>query len=162
VGGEIATSDDSDTGYRLFGGYLFSPIQGIVTSYVDLGTANYDGPAFGGFTDALSATGFDVSYLIGFAPGTQERVTVFSTIGFFTWKQDVHYVDSSGTYDYKDSGTSLSYGLGSEINLSAGAGSEWGLHFEWQRFTNVGDNGNSGHEYDRDLLSAGVDYRFGR
>jgi len=158
VGGTISTFDDGDVGCRMFGGYLFTPIQGVVVSYVDLGEPKYDGPAFGGFTDKLSASGIDASYIIGFAPGQQERFTVFSTIGAFTWKQDVQYVDTSGTYNYNDDGTSLSYGIGSEISL--GTGAKWGLHFEWQRFTDVGDNSNSGHEYDRDMISVGVDYRF--
>ncbi|MDX1562376.1 MAG: hypothetical protein R3305_05590, partial [Gammaproteobacteria bacterium] len=33
LGGPIATRDDSDTAYRLFGGYMISPIQGLVMSY---------------------------------------------------------------------------------------------------------------------------------
>jgi len=162
VGGPITTYDDTDSGMRVFGGYMFTPVHGVVTSWVDLGSPYYAGPAFGGFTDDLSADGLDVSYLIGFAPGTQNRVTLFSTIGFFQWKQKVHYVDASGTYDYEDDGTSLSFGVGSEVNFSAGGGSAWGFHFEWQQFLDVGDKNNSGHEYDRKLFSAGVDYRFGR
>lgn len=93
VGGPIATFDDSDEGFRVFGGYLFAPTQGV--------------------------------------------------------------------YDYNDSATSLSFGLGSEVNLGVGERSAWGFHFEWQLFRDVGDKNNSGHEYDRKMVSVGIDYRFG-
>jgi hypothetical protein len=159
VGGPIATADDSDDGLRAFGGYLFSPMHGVIASYVDLGAPYYDGPAWGGFTDSLDAEGYDVSYIIGFGVG--DRIRPFATIGFISWTQDVHYVDSSGVYDYADKGESLSFGIGSEIALGSAAGGAWGIHFEWQLFKDIGDKNNSGHEYDREMLSAGLDYRFG-
>jgi hypothetical protein len=162
IGGPISMADDSDGAYRVFGGYMISPIQGVVASYVDLGTPSYEGSALGGFTDELSADGFDFSYIIGWAPGTQERVSLFGTLGVFTWTQKVTYVDTLGTYKYKDEGTSFSAGLGTEIRLGAGGSSPWGIHIEWQLFKNVGDESNSGHEYDRDMVSLGADYRFGR
>jgi len=162
VGGPIATRDESDVGTRVFGGYMVSPVQGVVVSYVDFGTAYYDGPAFGGFTDYLDAKGFDISYLVGWAPGAQQRVSIFGTVGVFSWDQDVTYTDITGPYDYGDSGTSFSIGFGTEINLSASGMSAWGINFEYQLFKDVGDVNNSGHEYDRDMVSVGVDYRFGR
>jgi hypothetical protein len=33
---------------------------------------------------------------------------------------------------------------------------------KYPRFFDVGDENNSGHEYDRSMISVGVDYRFGR
>ena len=158
VGGPIATSDDSDSASRLFGGYMFGPFHGVVASYVDLGTPYYDGPAWGGFTDYLSADGIDVSYVIGWAPGMEERVSVFGTVGFFDWTQDVTYTDPSGVYIYNDDGTSLSFGIGSEVRF----GGAWGFHFQWQIFQDVGDEDNSGHEYDRETLWLGAEYRFGQ
>jgi OOP family OmpA-OmpF porin len=161
VGGEIATHDDTDTAYRVFGGYMFSGNFGAAVSYVDLGTPKYDGPAFGGFTDQLSADGWDASFIAGWAPGQQKRFSLIATVGAFFWKQDVHYVDPSGTFDYNDSGTSLSYSAGAEFNFG-GAGAKWGAHFDYQVFMDVGDENNSGHQYDRSFVSLGVDYRFGK
>lgn len=160
VGVPVASQDDSDTAFRLFGGYLVSPMQGFIASYIDLGTAKYADPAFGGFTDDLSADGIDVSYIIGFAPGDQERINVFGTIGVFAWDQDVRFVDTSGTYEYKDDGTSLSLGIGAEFAWG-GRSSPWGLNVSYQHFKDVGDANNSGHEYDRDILSVGANFRFG-
>jgi OOP family OmpA-OmpF porin len=160
VGGPIANSDDTDDAYRLFGGYQFGKYFAVITSYVDLGAPSYDGPAWGGFTDELSADGVDFSLVTGWAPGGQDRLNLFGTIGMFRWKQDVHYVDPSGVYDYEDSGTSFSYGVGSEIHI--GSTGKLGVHFEYQFFKDVGDENNSGHEYDRSMISTGIDYRFGR
>ncbi len=156
IGGPITTIEDSDTSARIFGGYMVSPIQGIVASYVDLGEPEYAGPAFGGFTDSLSADGFDISWIIGWAPGSQERVTVFGTLGVFAWDQEVDYTDGTGTFEYKDEGTSFSYGVGTSAGSSA-----WGIHLAYQLFKNVGDERNSGQEHDRDVLTVGARYRFG-
>lgn len=160
VGGEITTRDDTDTGYRVFGGYQFHPTMAVVVSYVDLGKMYYDGPAWGGFTDYLSAKGIDASFLAGWRPGSQDRFTLFGTLGIFRWQQDVNYTDPSGNYPYEDKGTSFSYGAGGEVSF--GAGAHWGFHFNYQRFMDVGDADNSGHEYDRDLIAVGFDYRFGK
>ena len=160
VGGPIAVSDDSDTGYRAFGGYLFMPVVGAVVSYVDLGTMKYDGPAFGGFTDSLDADAIDISVIAGWAPGSQDHLSFFGTVGMFHFNQDVHYVDDSGVYDYSDSGWSFSYGAGAEYTI--GAEAKWGVHLNYQMFTGVGDEDNSGHEYDRSLIAVGFDYRFGK
>ncbi len=160
VGGTISDSDDSDIAYRAFGGYLFKPTFGVLLSWVDLGGASYEGPAFGGFTDELDADGIDLSVLGGWAPGSQDLFRLFGTVGVFWWSQDVHYTDASGVYNYDDSGSSLSIAAGGEFGL--GSSAHWGVHFEWARFFDVGDQNNSGHEYDRDMVSLGFEYRFGK
>lgn len=161
IGGPISMSEDSDDSVRAFGGYLITPLQGIVVSLIDLGEPNYAGPAFGGFTDRLSAEGWDISWIVGWNPGNQERVSLFGTIGVFAWDQDVSYEDPLGSVEYRDEGTSFSYGIGTEFNLSRDGTSPWGIHLEYQLFKNVGDPRNSGHEYDRDVLSLGVTYHLG-
>jgi hypothetical protein len=164
IGGPITTSDNTDPAYGIFGGYLISPLQGFVASYIDLGEAYYSGPAFGGFTDRLSADGFDISYIIGWAPGTQERISIFGTVGVFAWDQDVVYTElgTSEAYLYKDDGASFSFGVGTDINLDASGNNAWGIHVEWKIFKDVGDQNFSGHKHDRQMLSAGISYRFGR
>jgi len=158
VGGPIARSDDTDTGFRVFAGYMFLPWLGGVLSYVDLGTPNYDGPAFGGFTDKLDADAVDLSLIAAVTPGEQEMFSIFATVGAFRFNQNVHYTDESGAYDYHDTGTRLSYGLGVQWKFNPA----WGAHLGWQRFTDVGDNNNSEHEYDRDVLELGLEFNFGR
>lgn len=162
IAGQISTRDDSDTSGRVFGGYLMGSMQAVVVSYIDLGTTRFDGPAFGGFEDFLDAEGFDISYLAGWAPGSQQRFSLFGTIGVFSWDQDVRLTDSSGDFDFRDEGTSFSVGVGAEINLGSSGASPWGINVAYQLFKDVGDAGNSGHEYDRDVFSLGVNYRFGQ
>jgi OmpA-OmpF porin, OOP family len=159
VGGTIDDSHETDTGFRVFGGYFFHPNFGGVLSFVDLGKPRYAGPAFGGFTDSLSADGVDLSMVAGWAPGAQSIARVFGTVGLFRWQQNVHYVDGSGTYDYHDKGMSVSFGGGVEFGF--GKGGAWGMHIAYQLFKDVGENANSGHKYDRSLLDVGVEYRFG-
>lgn len=161
VGGPIATRDDSDAAFRAFGGYQISPAQAVVASYVDLGKAEYDGSAFGGFSDSLEADGFDISYVVGWAPGTQSRVSLFGTVGIFAWDQNVSYTDSFGLFQANDEGASFSFGLGTEIDLGADGAGPWRLHLDYQIFKDVGDEDNSGHELDREFISLGVAYRFG-
>ena len=164
IGGPVTSADDTDTAYRLFGGYLVSELQGFVASYIDLGEASYAGPAFGGFTDRLSADGFDIAYVLGWTPGEQERVRIFGTVGVFAWDQDVVYTElgTSTAFVSKDDGTSFSLGFGADINLSASGDNVWGINVAYQLFKDVGDENFSGHENDRQMISAGVTYRFRR
>jgi hypothetical protein len=157
VGGPIANSNATDSGNRVFGGYMFNGWFGTVVSHVDLGTPKYSGPAFGNFTDSLKASAVDVSTLFLFTPGSEGRVSPFVSLGLFTFTQDVHYTDASGVYDYEDSGTRVSFGTGVYFKVN----DVWGVHFGWQRFNHVGDKNNSGHEYTRDLYETGLEYRFG-
>lgn len=160
IGGQLDTLDDSDDSMRIFGGYMLSPMQGVVISWIDLGTVRFGGPASGGFIDLLDAEGYDISYLVGWAPGSQTRFSVFGTVGVMAWDQDVLYVDSTGAYPFQDEGTSFSLGVGGEIKL----GDDFGLHLEYQLFKDVGDDGfgGSAQEFDRDVVSLGVIVRFGR
>jgi hypothetical protein len=157
VGGPISHRDESATAYRIFGGYTFAKHYAAVLSYVDFGEPEYSGPAFGGFTDRLKASAIDMSLIAGFAPGEQKLVNVFGMVGLFRFSQDVHYVDPGEIYDGTDTGVRFSYGTGVQLNL----GPVWAMHVAFQRFPRVGDKNNSGHEYTRDLIDLGFDYRFG-
>ncbi|MGD8339847.1 MAG: hypothetical protein PVH89_03645 [Gammaproteobacteria bacterium] len=161
IGGTVTNRDDVDTAFGVFGGYMIKEHQIVVASFVDFGTPSYSGPAFGGFTDALDADGFDISYVAGWAPNDQERISIFGSLGVLSWDQDVRYTDTSGTFEYHDEGTSFSLGFGADFNLEADGSSPWSVHATYKLFKDVGDADNSGHELDRALLSFGIAYRFG-
>lgn len=161
IGSALSRSDDSDTSAAIFGGYMISPMQGVVAAYIDMGETRFAGPAFGGFTDDLEAEGLNVAYLVRFAPGSQQRFWIFGTVGVFDWEQEVRYADPLGTLLFKEEGTSFSFGLGASANLSADGSSPWNLHLAFQNFKDVGDANNSGHEYDRETISVGISYGFG-
>lgn len=93
---------------------------------------------------------------MGFWPVAPEH-TFFSYVGPFHWSQNVNYNDAFGPYRTTDRGTSACFGVGYngyvlDHNL--------GIHVEYSRFFNVGDNNNSGHQYDRDFLSVGMIWNF--
>lgn len=168
IGGPIANSDDVDTAFGLFGGYQIKENQRVVASFVDLGEPSYSGPARGGFTDALDAEGFDISYVAGWSPGDQERISVFGSVGVFSWDQDVRYSDASGPLEFRDEGTSFSIGFGADFNLSADGSSPWAIHVAYKLFKDVGKVSILeetaevvDHELDRQVLSVGIAYRFG-
>ena len=156
VGGPIDDLDDSDTSWRVFLGYEFTRFFGGAVSYVDLGEMTAAGPAFGGFTDVLEATGWEVSAL-GMLP-VNERWGFYGNVGAFRWEQDVHYVDPTGVYDYDDSGTSPTVGVGVNFDVLP---KTLGVHVGYHRFFDVGDEDNSGHEYDRSMIAAGLSWSFG-
>lgn len=162
IGSVVTSRDDSDAAARLFGGYLVTANQGVIASYLDLGMPTYEGPASGGFKDELDANGIDVSYFYGWTPGSQTRASLFATLGLMRWNQDVTYTDGSGRSEYHDDGTSFTLGLGTEIKLGTSGAGPWAFHVQYQLFKNVGDPDNSGHEYDREMVSLGIGYRFGR
>jgi len=161
IGAPIANADDVDTAFGVFGGYVISENQRVVASFFDLGTPSYNGPALGGFADSLDADGFDTSYVVGWAPGEQQRISIFGTIGVFSWDQDVLLTDASGTYQYHDEGTSFSVGFGAEFNLSADGSNAWAIQAAYKLFKDVGDADNSGIELDREMLTVGIAWRFG-
>jgi len=161
IGGEVTTSDDSDDSMRIFGGYMISPMQGVVVSWIDLGMARFEGTTPGGsFFNFLDAEGYDISYVVGWAPGSQTRVSVFGSVGVFAWDQDALYIDTTLAPPFQDEGTSFSMGLGTKIRLTE----EIGIHLEYQLFKDVGDDGlgGSGQQFDRDVVSLGVVVGFGK
>ena len=164
IGTQLTTSDDSDDSddsMRIFGGYMLSPMQGVVVSWIDLGMARFEGTGSGGaFFNCHDAEGYDISYIVGWAPGSQTRFSVFGTVGVFAWDQDFLYLDPTGALPFQDEGASFSMGVGGEFKLTE----EIGIHLEYQLFKDVGDDGfgGSGVQFDRDVVSLGVVVRFGK
>jgi len=159
--GELTTRDDSDDSMRIFGGYMLSPMQGVVVSWIDLGMARFEGTQTSGpFINFLDAEGYDISYLVGWAPGNQTRFSLFGTIGVFAWDQDAIYIDSTGAYPFQDEATSFSMGVGGELKLTE----EIGLHLEYHLFKDIGEDGFGGSnlQFDREVVSLGVVVRFGK
>ncbi len=159
VGGPTANLDENGTAFRVFGGYTFMRNFGVAASYVDLGEIKANGPAFGGFTDTIKVSGFDLSAM-GFLP-VHRQVALFGMVGAFVWKQKVNYVDESGPWNYDESGMTMSYGVGANVDVTPAHTA--GIHLEYQRFGKIGKDKNpsdSGHRYNRDMVSLGFVYRF--
>ncbi len=168
---EADSLDDSDTGWSIYGGYRFSPYFALTSGYVDLGAldASAEGDEMpvlsarkqvgpGGFTDKIEADGF-VLWGHGVLP-LSARAQGFASVGIFFWNQDVTYEDFEGPWQGSSSGSSLAYGLGFNVFLTPAQNSS--ITVSWQRFPDVGDLDETGHENDVDFFSAGFVLHFGR
>lgn len=166
------TADETDTGWKLFGGYQFTRNWGVELAYVDLGkfSTNSRGTS-GGSTDVFrgegSAKGWSVAG-IGTAM-VSDSFGVFGKLGAFRWDFDMKCsvaTNATGTAaciapaNRSASGTDLTYGLGLKYNLTK----QTSLRVEWEQFKDVGSKfnatGTSGtSQADISLISIGIQYK---
>jgi uncharacterized repeat protein (TIGR01451 family) len=152
--------DDSDTGWKVFGGYAFTRYFGVEAAYVDLGNIKTQFGATVNDVDQLladtarvhpyMAKGFTGSG-VGRYPFT-DRFAVFGKVGFFIWdaESEVSVVSGgTGTASADAEGLGLAYGVGLEFQIYEG----FGLRGEWEGF-------ELDEEESANLLSIGVNYRF--
>jgi OOP family OmpA-OmpF porin len=147
------SSDDTDTGWKLFAGNQFSPNAAVEFGYVDLGQMKASGTdSFLGITSVdLESTGFNLA-LVGFLP-VGNTVNLMGKVGFFRWDLDINASSSVfGSGSASDSGTDLMFGLGASFDI----GKTTAVRIEWEQFTDVGDIDGG----DVDLLSASLVFRF--
>lgn len=154
--GSITSSsvDDTDTGWKLYGGYRFRVSTVIDTAleygFVDLGEAIFDGVSDGtGFfwfpgpvRADVEADGLYVAYVVGKAFG---KWSLFGKFGLFKWDAELGIVDSGPAFSDDDDGTDAMYGAGGGYRVS----DRVAVRAEWEVFTDVFDE-------DIRLLSLGV------
>jgi OOP family OmpA-OmpF porin len=150
------STDDTDTGWKLFVGNQFSPNAAVEFGYLDLGEAKMSGnDSFLGVTSlSWEASGFNVA-LVGFLP-TGNTVNLLGKVGLFLWDMDFSGNSSVfGPDSLSESGTDLMFGFGASFDI----GKTTAVRIEWERFTDVGDENETGQS-DVDLLSASLVFRF--
>jgi len=113
--------DDSDSGFKIFGGYQFSRNWGVEVGYVDFGKAGISGSTLGiPFTGDLGVTALTVA-----GTGTMpmnESFSLLGKVGMWNWdaKANVAALGTAGSAS--DSGTDLFFGVGLRYNLSKNLG----------------------------------------
>ena len=113
--------DAADTGYKLFGRYMFNNGFGIEGGYVDFGQPEDDIFGLNGVVDAEAWNLYGVGAL-----GLSESFDIFAKAGVISWEADSLIdgvpVDASDNED-------LALGIGAQFN----PGSSFGLRaeFEW-------------------------------
>ncbi len=147
---------DSEEVGEVFVGYQFTPFFATTVGYMDLGTYDAAGPVFGGYTHELEFSGAHIS-TIGIVP-ISPRVAAFATAGLYFWNGDFRGEDEDGLRVLSDSGESVTYGAGLNVDVFAEDGIN--LHITWQRFDTVGDRQGLEHENDYDLFLIGATYHF--
>lgn len=131
-----AATDKSDTAYKLYGGYGFTPNFGLELGYANLGK----------FSSSVGSVKADGMYLDGV--GTLPLGNNFSAlgrVGVFNGKLDSSLAGS-------DRGTSYKVGAGIQYDFDKNLG----VRGEWERyrFDALGSKSNT------DLYSVGVNYKF--
>ncbi len=160
-----ASSDDSDTAIKLFGGYDFNKYFSVEAGYTDLGESSYSfslTDSTGPVTDRIylnstyGISGFH-SAAIGKIP-LSELVSLTARLGIYVWKVDTDEsiriegtVSSQASDSSSDDGTDLFYGIG--LNVS------WfSVYYETYNIdANIGGNSQ---ELDADLIGISGSFTF--
>lgn len=123
--GSSVDLDGSDTGVKIFGGYMFNDYIGVEVGYYDFGNADdnfsFDGFTPGGGTTVLDGeieaevTAFSLQ-AIGSVP--VGPISVFGKVGIISYDADVSVrVDGFGSASAGDEGEELAYGVGAAWNI---------------------------------------------
>ena len=162
LGGGLAASsisnDDSDTGYKLFGGYKFNRNFAVEGGYFDLGKFGFTAtttPA-GTLNGNIKLKGLNLD-AVGILPIT-ERFSAFGRVGV-DYAESRDSFSGTGAVNVRNSNPSKR-----EANLKFGGGLQYNftealaMRLEAERYRINDAVGNRG---DIDLVSVGLVYRFG-
>ena len=140
--------DGKDTGFKIFGGYMFNRNFGVEGAYVDLGEASYSGLFFGAPVTGgkVEINGFNLS-AVGAFP-VNEQFSVFGKIGLFIWEADASDTTGGVPFSASTDGTDVSFGVGVNYNFTRNLG----VRAEWEMFKT--------DDADATLLSVGVVWKF--
>jgi OOP family OmpA-OmpF porin len=108
--------DDSDTGFKVFGGYSFNQNFAIEASYFDFGEAS------GSFDDFVGPVSFDVgvSGLSASAVGVlplSDMFSLFGRLGYASYDIDAHASVGGQSGSSSESESDLVYGAGAALSL---------------------------------------------
>ena len=152
------TNDDSDTGYKLFGGYRLNKNFALEGGYFDLGKFGYTAttvPA-GTLTGTIKLRGLNLD-LVGIVP-INEKFSAFGRIG-------LNYAEARDSFSGTGSVTVLNPSPSKrDVNYKLGLGIQYdftpslGMRVEAERYRIDDAVGSKG---DVDLVSVGLLYRFG-
>lgn len=142
--------DTSDTGWKLLGGYQFTPIFGVEAAWADLGEVTLNGTAPGGaaFSGKGEGDGFLLAGTVGW-PAT-DRFRLYGKLGgFFYNSKFTSTVGGVVNEDLDESGTELMYGLGAQYNFTE----RFGARLEWERFNDIDPKSVNQGPFDIDYYS---------
>ena len=152
-------ADNSDKGYKLYGGYQFNQHLALEGGYFDLGEFNFNATTIpeGTLAGSINLRGINLD-LVGFLPVT-EKLSAFARAG-------VNYAEAKDAFSGSGSVNIVDPNPRKKAaNLKAGLGLQYAfndsvaMRLEAERYRIDDAVGNKG---DVDLISAGVVYRFGK
>ncbi|MDD5329422.1 MAG: outer membrane beta-barrel protein [Sulfuricella sp.] len=142
TGGSV---DDTDTGWKAFLGYQFSPNIAVEAGYVDFGKFNFSSAAGNGDLKTSNSGYIDAVGILPF-----QNFSIFGKLGAYTIKTELNGAGVSNSHTTND----WTYGVGAGYDFTRNLG----VRVEWERFNGVGDNSTT--KGDLDLASVGVLYKF--
>jgi opacity protein-like surface antigen len=145
-------ADTKDTGYKVYGGTMFTPNFGLEAAYFDLGQATGAAslPGFGSIGITGKARG---GALVGIAAAPFGDAAVFAKAGFAQVRGEVDARTPLGNVSESDSSLQPAFGLGASYAFTSNVSAR----IEWERVrVRYADD----LKEDTDLVSAGVVYRF--
>jgi OOP family OmpA-OmpF porin len=137
----LTACEDTDTAWKLFGGYRFNRYVGIEASYINWGETS-------GTVNAINVTAEQTSIGIA-AVGSFDftpQFGVFGKAGFARTEQEIRRATATSSSTIKLDETEFHYGLGARFSFTR----NWVARAEWERTD----------ELEADLISIGVEYRF--
>lgn len=138
--------DDTDTGFKIGGGYMFNKYVGVEAAYVDLGKATVSS---GGQTAELKASG-EVVVALGVLP-LSNQFSLLGRLGFINGT--VKISGPGGSVDSTDVKGTI--GVGAAFNFTP----QLGVRLDVDRYNKLGDSNTTG-EGNVDMISLGVFYKF--
>ncbi len=153
--------DDTDNGWKIYGGYKFNQNMAVEGSYADFGEMTIDSNVTSPFQGTLDTT-WEAQTLavagVGILP-LAYSMELFGKIGVHYWDVDYQRTASAGggvgSASESENGTDLLFGVGAGYTLN----NNFALRAEWERYGNIGDDNTTG-EFDVDMWSVGVMYTF--
>ena len=126
----LGSCDDTDTGFKVTGGYKINDYLGMEIFYADLGEIDAKGTFMGSPVSAeAELDGFGAS-LMGSYP-MAENVSLYARVGVIEWDADIDVgVSGLGSASEDDDGTDGVYGVGVQYLF----GEQLGVRLEWERY----------------------------
>jgi opacity protein-like surface antigen len=147
-----SSADTKDTGFKLYGGTMFTPNFGVEAAYFDLGTATGSAalPGIGGVGVTGKARGVS---LVGIAAAPFGDASVFAKAGMAQVRGEIEARTPFGDGSESDSSLQPTFGVGASYAFTRNLGAR----LEWERVrVRFADD----LKEDADLVSAGLVYRF--
>jgi len=121
---DLSGVDDSDTGFKIFGGYTFTENWGVEVSYFDFGEASVSA---GNSSASVGITGLSAS-AVGRLP-VNDMFAVYGKLGFASYDVKAKFnVAGFGSGSASDSDSDMIYGIGGA--MSFGGNFEARLEYE--------------------------------
>lgn len=159
--GATTTADDTDTGFKLYGGYQFSKSFAVEGAYTNYGKFTAHSVITSGGSGTIDAewSGFSLdASALGILP-LGEKFSLFGRAGVSVWSLDFDFTASgpggTASLSESESGVSPLLGLGAAFNITENIA----IRAEFERHFDVGDEDSTGTS-DIDLISLGLQFRF--